>query len=251
LWWRASESGWGVNFAQQGEKLFATWFTYDTAGNGLWLAMSNGESQGNGTYAGALYRTTGPAFSATFDPSRVGYAQVGSATFSFSDANNGTMTATVNGVTITKPITRLVFSSPVPTCAAGASPGAQPNYQDLWWKSPAASESGWGVNLAHQGDTLFATWYTYGADGQPMWLSASNLARSANGTYSGALTRSWGPPFNASPWDPSKVTRMAAGNVTFAFTDANNGTMTYTVEGVTQSKSITRLAFSAPATVCK
>ena len=251
LWWRATESGWGVNLAHQGNKVFATWFTYDAAGNGLWLVMSDGEHQGNNTYTGGLYRTTGPAFSAAFDPARVTYAQVGTATFSFSDANNGTMTASVNGVSITKSIARFVFSSPVPTCAAGASPGAQPNYQDLWWKSPAGSESGWGVNIAHQGDTLFATWYTYGADGQPLWLSASNVVRTGNGTYSGALARSWGPPFDASPWDPSKVTRMPAGNVTFAFSDANSGTMTYTLDGVTQSKSITRFAFSSPPTVCK
>ena len=251
LWWRESESGWGVNLAQQGEKVFATWFTYDGSGNGLWLVMSDGRLQGNNTYSGALYRTTGPAFSAPFDASRVTYAQVGTATFSFADANNGTVTATINGTSVTKPITRLVYSSPVPTCSSAGSAGAQPNYQDLGWKSPAGSESGWGVNLAHQGDTLFATWYTYGADGQPLWLSASNVTRTGNATYSGTLTRSWGPPFNASPWDPSKVTRQPAGNVSFTFTDNDNGVMSYTLEGVTQSKAITRIAFSSPATVCR
>ncbi|HUQ28101.1 MAG TPA: YncE family protein [Usitatibacter sp.] len=251
LWWRATESGWGVNLAHQGDKVFATWFTYDANGNGLWLVMSNGEHQGNNTYVGTLHRTTGPAFSAPFDPARVAYTQVGSATFSFSDPNTGTLTATVNGVNVSKPITRLVFASPVPTCTSGGPAGAQPNYQDLWWKSPASSESGWGVNIAHQGDTLFATWYTYGADGQPMWLSASNVARTGAGTYTGTLTRSWGPPLTASPWDPSKVTRMNAGNVTFTFSDANNGLMSYTLEGVTQSKAITRLAFSTPATSCR
>jgi YVTN family beta-propeller protein len=250
LWWRASESGWGVNLAQQGEKVFATWFTYDAAGNGVWFVMSDGQHQGNNTFKGALHRTTGAPFSA-FDPSRVGYTQVGEATFTFSDGNNGTMSATVNGSTISKPITRMTFSSPVPSCTLGGSAGAQPVYQDLWWKSPAGSESGWGVNIAHQGDTLFATWYTYGADGQPLWLSASNVMRTGNGTYSGSLARSFGPPFNASPWDPSKVTRMPAGSVTFAFSDANNGTMTYTVEGITQSKPITRIAFGNPATVCR
>ena len=32
------------------------------------------------------------------------------------------------------------------------------NYEGLWWNSPAESESGWGINLAHQGDTIVATW---------------------------------------------------------------------------------------------
>ncbi len=44
----------------------------------------------------------------------------------------------------------------------GSSPAlaAVTNYQGLWWNAPAGSESGWGINFAHQGDTLFATWFT-------------------------------------------------------------------------------------------
>ena len=40
---------------------------------------------------------------------------------------------------------------------------AATNYQDLWWVANGA-ESGWGVNLAHQGDNLFASWFTYDTD---------------------------------------------------------------------------------------
>jgi hypothetical protein len=41
------------------------------------------------------------------------------------------------------------------------------------------------------------------------------------------------------------------GNATFSFSDANSGTFHYTVNGITQTKSITRLIVSSPATVCK
>ena len=41
-----------------------------------------------------------------------------------------------------------------------------PNYQGLWWNAPAASESGWGINFAHQGDVIFATWFTYDLTGK-------------------------------------------------------------------------------------
>ena len=37
------------------------------------------------------------------------------------------------------------------------------NYTGLWWAAPTGSESGWGIYLAHQGDTIFATWFTYDA----------------------------------------------------------------------------------------
>jgi hypothetical protein len=31
------------------------------------------------------------------------------------------------------------------------------SYEGIWWKS---DEGGWGINLAHQGSTIFATWFT-------------------------------------------------------------------------------------------
>ena len=44
--------------------------------------------------------------------------------------------------------------------ASGMSGATTPNYEGLWWRSPAGSESGWGINFAHQGDVIFATWFT-------------------------------------------------------------------------------------------
>ena len=255
LWWRSpagSESGWGINLVHQGETIFATWFTYDLNGEGMWLVMSNGARTGDNTYSGALYRTTGPPLASTpFDPSRVGYTAVGQLSLAFSDSNTGTLTATVNGSQVVKPITRMIFAAPVPSCTIGGASGAAPNYQDLWWRSPAGSESGWGVNLTHQGDVIFATWFTYGPDGRGMWLSASDAVKVGNGIYSGTLYRTTGPPFNAEPWNSSAVTRTAAGIVTFTFGDANNGVMAYTVEGVSQNKPITRMVFANPPTVCR
>ena len=253
LWWRSpanSESGWGVNLTQQGDILFATWFTYDLDGSGLWLVMSNGAKVGDNSYGGPLYRTTGPAFNATpWSPSQVSLTQVGSAAFSFTDGNNGTFTYTVNGVTQSKPITRQVFG-PLPTCAQGETFAAATNYSDLWWRSPAASESGWGVNITHQGDILFATWFTYDASGKGQWLVMSNGAKTAPGVYSGVLYRTSGPAFNATPWDPTRVSLAQAGSATFSFSDIANGTFSYTVDGVSQSKPITRQVYASPATVC-
>ena len=256
LWWASpanSESGWGVNLTQQGDIVFATWFTYDTDGSGLWLVASNAARQaGTNTYSGALYRTTGPAFSsATFDASKVVVTQVGTATFAFTDANNGTFAYTVNGVSQTKAITRQIYTSPVPTCTAGGTVGTPPNFQDLWWNAPANSESGWGVNVTHQGDILFVTWFTYDANGKGLWLVGSNVSRTTGNTFSGALFRTTGPAFNAVPWNGSQVAVTQVGTVTLAFSDANNGTFAYTVNGVSQTKPITRQVYSSPTTVCR
>ncbi|HET9577118.1 MAG TPA: hypothetical protein VFP44_04780 [Usitatibacter sp.] len=255
LWWASppgSESGWGLNITQQGDIIFATWFTYDANGP-MWLVMSQGERQaGTNAYEGALFRTTGPAFSAVpFDPSRVSLTPVGSARLTFTDASNGSFAYTVNGVQQAKAITRQVFASPVPACTEGGSQGSAPNFQDLWWRAPAGSESGWGVNIQHQGDILFVTWFTYDASGKGMWLVGSDIARTGPNTFTGSLFTTTGPAFNASPWNPSQVVVTPAGTATFTFSDANNGTFAYTVNGVSQAKPITRQLFSSPPSVCR
>ena len=254
LWWKSpanSESGWGVNIAHQGDILFATWFTYDTDGSGMWLVMSTGVKTGAATYTGALYRTTGPSFDATpWNGNNVVATPVGSATFTFSDANNGTFAYTVNGVSQSKPITKQVFAFPVPTCVVAETFAPPTNYSDLWWHAPANSESGWGVNVTHQGDILFATWFTYDASGKGLWLVMSNGNKVANGVYSGALYRTTGPAFSASPWNAGSVVATPVGTATFTFTDIYNGTFAYSVNGVSQSKAITRQVYSSPTSTC-
>jgi YVTN family beta-propeller protein len=256
LWWNSpagSESGWGVNLTHQGDTLFATWFTYDTDGSGLWLVMSNGTKTGEATYSGTLSRHTGPWFHAVpWDPSVVTSNVVGNASFAFADADNGTFAYTVNGITRSKAITRYQFAGASTTCTAGGLAGRTPSYQDLWWRAPAGSESGWGVSLAHQGDTLFATWFTYDASGKGQWFSMSNGVRTGTGTYSGALHRTSGPAFDASSWNSTPVRAELVGSATFSFgQDPDNAIFSYTLEGVSASQPITRYRFSSPATVCR
>ena len=51
--------------------IFATWFTYDANGKALWLSMTASQTAAK-TYAGTLYRTTGPSLdSVPFDSSQV------------------------------------------------------------------------------------------------------------------------------------------------------------------------------------
>ncbi|HZI82771.1 MAG TPA: hypothetical protein VFF44_02600 [Casimicrobiaceae bacterium] len=252
IWWNApagSESGWGINFEHQGDIIFATWFTYDTTGKGWWLVMTAGKTAPN-TYSGALYTTTGPAFNAVpFNPASVIATAVGNGTLTFTDANDGTFAYTVNGISQVKNITRQVFG-PLPTCGAAVSLAAATNYQGLWWAAPAGSESGWGINFAHQGDTIFATWFTYDLNGTPMWLVVT-AGKSAPGAYAGTLYRTTGAPFNAVPFNPASVTPTAVGNATLTFTDGNTGTFAYTVNGVAQAKAITREVFSGGGTACR
>jgi hypothetical protein len=146
---------------------------------------------------------------------------------------------------VTKNITRYMFSNATTCTWTTGDRTTATNYQDLWWNP---SESGWGVNLAHQGNILFATMYTYDLNGQGLWLSMSNGALVAPRTYQGTLYRSTGPAFNANPWGAYQL--QAVGTMTVSFADGNTGSLTYTVNGIQVAKSIRRFVFSNPVPLC-
>ena len=253
LWWNSpagSESGWGLNIAQQGDVLFVTWFTYDATGKPWWLAMTANRVAPS-TYAGTLYTTRGPPFTSPFDASQVVASSVGHATLTFSDANDGAFTYTINGLTQTKVITRQVFGD-VPTCTFALQPDVSTasSYQDAWWAAPAGSESGWGLSVVEQSNVIFAVWYTYDVDGSPLWLSVVARAGSSS-SFSGTLYRTTGPAFNAVPFDPAKVVATPVGAATLDFDSGNAGRFGYALAGVSQMKRITREVFSGLGTTCR
>ncbi len=254
LWWAfpaGSESGWGVNLAHQGNTIFATWFTYGADGNGMWLVMSNADRVSPGVYSGQIFRTTGPPFSNFTSGAVINVTAVGNGTFTFSSTTRGSFNYTVNGITQTQEIIRQEYSTPVPHCTAGGTPAGPPNYQDLWWRSPAGQESGWGLNITHQGDILFATWFTYGADGTGMWLVIPDARRSGVETFTGPIYRTRGNAFNSAPWNVNSVVVTQVGTVTLTFTDSNTGIFAYTVDGITQTKPITRQVYGTPTSLCQ
>jgi len=245
LWWNAAESGWGLNVNHQGSTLFATLFTYDSTGAPMWLVLANGALQSDGSFTGDLYRTTGPAFNAVpFGASTP--TKVGTMTLRFATASTGTLSYTVNGTGVTKQITRQVFSTPATCTFTTGDRSTATNYQDLWWNP---SEPGWGVNVTHQGDIIFATLFDYDLTGKGAWYVLANGPKSAPGVYSGALYRVTGPAFNANPWTPTTPSQV--GQMTFNFSSGNAGTLTYTVNGIQVTKSIQREVFSSPTTQCQ
>ena len=111
----------------------------------------------------------------------------------------------------------------------------------MWWN---AAESGWGLSLNQQGDTLFGVWYSYAADGSPTWYVMPGGAWTAVDTYSGTLyrTASSGAYFGR-PFDAASVVRTPAGHLSLRFLDANTAVMTYTLDGVSGTRQVTRQGF--------
>jgi len=53
------------------------------------------------------------------------------------------------------------------------------------------------------------------------------------------------------PLDPDAILVVEVGTGTFTFTDGNTATFDYTVNGVTQSKTITRQVLGTVGTMCQ
>jgi len=122
---------------------------------------------------------------------------------------------------------------------AVALPARATNYQDLWWNP---NESGWGIQIVQQADTLFLTWFIYNNAGQPTWVVSDGVTRIAstpNVIYRGRVIAATGTFFGAPTWG-TITPRVAGADVTLTFTDARTGTLTYTVDGTTVTKPITR-----------
>ncbi len=122
------------------------------------------------------------------------------------------------------------------------SPTAAPaiDYTDMWWN---ANESGWGINvIQHASGNVFAIWYTYGSNGKRVWYHMPGATWTSSTTASGDIYATAGPGFDGA-FDPSRVMRKAVGTGTLSFSDANHGTWTYSINGTTGTKSITRLPY--------
>jgi hypothetical protein len=240
IWWTEGESGWGLTLNHQSNTLFGALYTYDTDGSPLWLVMSNGTLQTDGTYSGALFRFTGPVFSASPWGAVTG-TQVGTMQLRFSGNSSATLTYSVNGVNVTKAITRFLYSSATRCLFSYTDRSYTSSLQDLWWTN---GQNGWGLNLVLQGSTLFGALYSYGSDGKPLWLVMSNGVQGSDGTYTGDLFRFRGPAFNTAPWTAVTPTRVGTMTVTRDQQSQRTATLRYTVDGVTVTKAIERFTFA-------
>lgn len=116
LWWNPAESGWGVNVIQQDNILFLTLFAYSSGGQAGWyvgpdVTFASVDAAGARTFTGPWYQTTGPYFGGPFNPATVTVRQVGTATFTLLNATTARFVYSVDGVNVTKDLTRQTWKT--------------------------------------------------------------------------------------------------------------------------------------------
>ncbi len=131
---------------------------------------------------------------------------------------------------------------------APAVPATSLNYTGMWW-NPA--ESGWGINVNHQGDTVFATLFTYDERGLPMWVMMSGLLQPDGRTYAGDLYQLIGPAFGTQPFKPLTAANLfKVGTMSLTFASSGTASLSYTYQGVAVSKEIVPQVFGSAAANC-
>lgn len=105
LWWNPAEPGWGVNFVQAENFIFATFFVYDAANKPTWYTGQMSRDA-NGIWKGPLYQSTGSYFGAPYNATLRDIDQVGSVTFITSSESTGSLAYNVDAVTVAKAVER-------------------------------------------------------------------------------------------------------------------------------------------------
>jgi hypothetical protein len=108
---------------------------------------------------------------------------------------------------------------------------------DMWWNP---GESGWGVNVILQNDVAFLTFFVYDTMGIPIWYTSdAHLVATGETVWTGKLYATNGPWFGG-PFAAGNVKVRQAGTATFTVTALNQAVLTYSVDGVTVTKTLER-----------
>jgi hypothetical protein len=175
LWWNQNESGWGVNVMQQYNTLFMTFFVYGSNNVPIWYVAPAVTSQGSSgstfTYTGTLYQTAGPWFGGSFNPANVSSLAVGSVTFTLNTPTTATMTYSVNGVNVSKSLTRQTWTSE--------------NFTGMYVGGASGTLSGCSANGTSEEVDVFTITHS----GTSFSLSATNQLSGATCTYTGSYSQ--------------------------------------------------------------
>ena len=107
IWWPDAERGWGIQFVDNADIVFATLYVYGGSNQPtFFVATLQNTPVGGGTWTGTLYSSTGSHFATNWNPAAVGETAVGTMTFDLSGVGAGTLTYNVGGTNVIKFIKR-------------------------------------------------------------------------------------------------------------------------------------------------
>lgn len=114
------------------------------------------------------------------------------------------------------------------------------NFSDGWW---VPAESGWGINILQQGNSLVLLFYIFDDDKNPVWFRGVT-SKTADGDFRGTVFLDTGTSYRDVNFGPIPSPSESVGQVRFQPTSLYDGVLTYTIGTTTASKTMTRIAFA-------
>ena len=125
-------------------------------------------------------------------------------------------------------------------CIASSLTQAANNFQDWWWDP---SQSGMGLNVGQQNDTLFVAWFNYGDDTKASFLTMGGVLN--GNALTGTLYRNTGPAPGPN-YNPAQVKQIAVGTATISFNSNTDATLTYSYDNKAGNMALQRFSFAEP-----
>lgn len=198
------------------------WFTFDAEGEQDWYVAS-GEVRGNRIEFPKLYRVSGGEFGPGFDPEKVSRDVVGSASFIWSDCDQGTMSyqlGTQRGRMQLNRLTRLMGLECDPTPMPPVSEEAL--LSGTWFDRTHDGE-GYIVEVLSNG-LVVVFWFSFDPQGNRRWFYDAGEIIDGKLVFNNMLTTRggiFGPDF-----DPETVEQIPWGTLELDL-DCHGGTATY------------------------
>ena len=198
------------------------WFTFDSEGEQDWYVAS-GEVRGNRIEFPKLYRVSGGEFGPGFDPEKVERDVVGSASFIWSDCDQGTMSyqlGTQRGRMQLNRLTRLMGLE------CGLTPMPPVREEALLsgtWFDRTHDGEGYIVEVLSNG-LVVVFWFSFDPEGNRRWFYDAGEIIEGKLVFNEMLTTRggiFGPDF-----DPEAVEQIPWGTLELDL-DCNGGTATY------------------------
>ncbi len=222
MWWDPATDGQGMDINRfNNTVIFGPWYLYDTIGEPLWVTFTG---QLEGTRAkGVLRDVTGPPFGPgydqNFDPTQVQERVIGQATIAFLGRDHGAFHYGFGAE-------RGNFQGDLAIQQFDRHPNGP--HSGHWW-NPA--QAGHGFQFSQKGDVFFGTWYTYDAEGQPVWYLFVGTMLDADSAHADTYQFT-GPPLSNGPWQHDLLQEQKVGQISVDFPSASEAVVDVTVNGV-------------------
>lgn len=248
-WWWQPESGWGLAMFDQGSRLAAVVYANDDDGAPRWYLAHDLTFSDDGSMSSPLLRFEGEPFTRT--PSTpVRSTHVGHLRIQWT--YTGQMEAAISLDRIrfrTNQMMRFPFPQDILCFDPDEYAPSGENFSAPWGGGPG--EDGWGVQLLQSDNAAHLAIYTYGEDGQPVFL-IGNATRQGPRSFAGDLLRSGpGRPFHDTfaPWQVP--TAETVGHIRLDFESSERGILQVEWDGAQRSIPIIRQRFGSIDSRCE